>query len=242
MPVQVPRTSRQTVIASGTRRATRSIRSRAAASIAAQRDGTGPVDADDVAAAVERSTDRVVLTDRADVLERIDTLTVDQVARTIYVERHGSFTVMPEPEQKAPWPAVVTETDVPFAEAFLAEEWRQIVLAQDIITSEQYRTATRTGRGKSLTARQRERAWTAVQTFATCLAATGKTTWEAMCAEATRRLREGARSRYRHIVIDEAQDLSLVQWRFLWALVPPPPGGGDLFLAGMPTSASTVTG
>jgi hypothetical protein len=173
----------------------------------------------------------LLLTDDSEVLDRVDTLTVDQVARGVYVDRYGSFTPMPEAEQKLLWTSVVAELGVPFTEAFLAEEWRQIILAQEITSPEQYRKTSRTGRGKPLSVRQRDQVWAAVEAFTTRLADSGKGTWESMCAEATRLLREGgAHLRYRHAVIDEAQDLSLVQWRFLRALITP--GADDLFLAG----------
>lgn len=172
----------------------------------------------------------LLLTEESDVLDRIDTLTVDQVARAVYVAKHGSFTLMPDAEQKQLWTSVIADLDMPFTEAFLAEEWRQIVLAHDITTAEQYRKATRSGRGKPLGARQRDQVWAAIEAFTDRLTRSGKGTWESMCVEATRLLREGARSPYRHIVVDEAQDLSLVQWRFLRALVVP--GPDDLFLAG----------
>lgn len=176
----------------------------------------------------------LLLTDDNDLLDRIDVLNVDRVARAVYVEEHGSFAPISDHELQELWRSVITDLGVPFTEAFLAEEWRQVVLAQDITTVEEYRSAARTGRGKPLGARQRDQAWAAIAAFTARLAASGKATWESMCVEATRLLHAGgsaaARHRYRHVVIDEAQDLSLVQWRFLRALVPP--GPDDLFLAG----------
>jgi superfamily I DNA/RNA helicase len=52
-----------------------------------------------------------------------------------------------------------------------------------------------------------------------------------VCAQATQLLNEqGDDRRYRHVVVDEAQDLHPVQWRFLRALVQH--GPDDLFIAG----------
>lgn len=172
----------------------------------------------------------LLLVDDSDVLDRIDTLTVDQVARAVYTDRHGSFALMPDAEQKQLWTSIAADLAVPCTEAFLAEEWRQVVLAQEIANVEQYRKAARTGRGTPLGSRQRDQVWAAIEAFTEQLSRSGKATWESMCVEATRLLREGARSPYRHVVVDEAQDLSLVQWRFLRALVAP--GSDDLFLAG----------
>ncbi len=50
--------------------------------------------------------------------------------------------------------------------------------------------------------------------------------------EAAGILRETGEARYRHIIVDEAQDLHPAQWRLLRAAVPP--GPDDLFLVGDP--------
>jgi superfamily I DNA/RNA helicase len=176
----------------------------------------------------------LLLVDDAAVLDRIDVLNVDRVARDVYVSAHGSFSLISDREQQELWRSVVADQGVPYTEAFLAEEWRQVVLAQEITSAEQYRLATRIGRGKPLGVRQRDQVWTAIEAFSGRLHSSGKATWESMCVEATRLLRAGGPPstvhQYRHAVIDEAQDLSLVQWRFLRALVAP--GPDDLFLAG----------
>lgn len=172
----------------------------------------------------------LLLTDDREVLDRVDVLTVDQVARAVYVEEHGHFTPMHDAEQREVWNRVVASLGLPFTDVFMAEEWRQVVLAQEITSWDQYRTASRTGRGRPLGLRQREQVWHGLETFTAHLRDAGKTTWESMCVEATRLLEGGARRRYRHVVVDEAQDLSMVQWRFLRALVAPSPD--DVFLAG----------
>lgn len=70
-----------------------------------------------------------------------------------------------------------------------------------------------------------------VERFTAGLAADGCRTWLQTCAEAARLL-EAKGPQYRHVVVDEAQDLDPAQWRLLRAAVPARPD--DLFIAGDP--------
>ncbi|BFO17253.1 hypothetical protein SHKM778_36410 [Streptomyces sp. KM77-8] len=73
--------------------------------------------------------------------------------------------------------------------------------------------------------------WETVERFTAGLAADGCRTWLQACVEAARLL-EAQGPPYRHVVVDEAQDLHPAQWRLLRAAVPARPD--DLFIAGDP--------
>ncbi|MCH7231566.1 UvrD-helicase domain-containing protein, partial [Glycomyces sp. L485] len=80
---------------------------------------------------------------------------------------------------------------------------------------------------------QRARVWDLVERYQARLTSEGIWSGEQICMAAA--LAETARSwtgrrRYRHIVVDEAQDLSAVHWRLLRALCPETTD--DLFIAG----------
>lgn len=64
------------------------------------------------------------------------------------------------------------------------------------------------------------------------LAAAGRSNHIQLANEATHILRESGRAPYRHVVVDESQDLHPAQWRLLRAAVAP--GPNDMFLAGDP--------
>ena len=172
----------------------------------------------------------LLLTDDADVLRRVDVLTVDQIARRILTERRGAPRLIDEDAQRALWRRAAQENASEFTESFLADEWRQVVLAQDIGTLDAYLAASRAGRGRPVGAAQRARIWPAITAFTEELTRRNLWTYETVCAEATRLLRQEPSRLYRHVVVDEAQDLSLPQWRLLRALVPA--GPNDLFIAG----------
>lgn len=113
---------------------------------------------------------------------------------------------------------------------FLAEEWRHVVLARRIGTAAAYLSAKRTGRGRALGSRQRAQVWQAMWEFEQALTQLGAWTHETIRREATALLEADTTKPYRHIVIDEAQDLSPDQWRLLRAAVAEAPD--DIFIAG----------
>ncbi|ASW55534.1 UvrD-helicase domain-containing protein [Plantactinospora sp. KBS50] len=119
----------------------------------------------------------------------------------------------------------------PFSAAFLRREWEQVILAQQLTTMAAYRDAPRRGRGEALRGAQREQVWAAIEGVVRELAKRRQRTHTQLADEAAR-IAAGAPSPYRHIVVDEGQDLHPAQWRLLRALVPP--GPDDLFLLADP--------
>ncbi|GAA1082883.1 hypothetical protein [Kitasatospora arboriphila] len=78
-----------------------------------------------------------------------------------------------------------------------------------MLTEEECTAADRRGRGSTLAASKRSLLWRAVSEFTQQLDAEGRSIQLRLCAEAARALREACSgtSYYRHIVVDEAQDL-----------------------------------
>jgi superfamily I DNA/RNA helicase len=126
--------------------------------------------------------------------------------------------------------------------AFLLREWEQVVLAQNLTTLEEYLGAERPGRSVDLDDGERTAIWRTIGLVATRLRESGRRTLLQLAAEAstllsqtTGDLLDGAgplREPYRHIVVDEAQDLHPAQWRLLRAAVPY--ARDDLFIVGDP--------
>ncbi|MQA77398.1 MAG: AAA family ATPase [Streptosporangiales bacterium] len=171
-----------------------------------------------------------LLVDSAEVRERITVRHIDQVATEVYRQRHGHPKIIDDREQRRVWTSLIERFALPFTETFLMQEWRQVVLAQQIGTAREYVAARRQGRGRPLGLRQREVLWPALAAFHQILLERGVRTHETICVEATRLLGSGVARPYRHVVVDEAQDLSPARWRLLRALVEP--GRNDMFIAG----------
>ncbi|MGQ5229434.1 UvrD-helicase domain-containing protein [Streptomyces sp. yara] len=142
---------------------------------------------------------------------------------------------------------------------FLHDEWTQVILGQAVTSRTDYFRARRAGRGRTVSRAERAEIWQLAERFAQRLDRLGMQTWDQVAeraaqleAERARRIqaidrrREEAggldnvhvadgsggwlRYRYRHIVIDEAQDLRPAHWKMLRAMTAP--DRNDLFLVG----------
>lgn len=171
-----------------------------------------------------------LLADSPRVRDSIEVRHVDQLSYQIFAERHGRAAILRDREEKDIWRRIIKRLDVPFTETFLAEEWRHVVLAQQVTSAAEYLEAKREGRGRGLGSRQKAQVWQAVWEFEEELRQRRVWTHETICVEASRLLGERPDKPYRHVVVDEAQDLHPVQWRLLRAAVPE--GPDDLFIAG----------
>jgi superfamily I DNA/RNA helicase len=142
--------------------------------------------------------------------------------------------------------------------AFLLEEWDQVILGQSLATRKAYFEARRAGRGRALTRPERNQVWKTLELFAARMDKQGIETWGQAAERAARsemeratRIEAGRKTseipgialpddessgmrhvnhRYRHIVVDEAQDLRAAHWKMLRAMVAE--GPDDLFVAG----------
>lgn len=161
---------------------------------------------------------------------RIEVAHVDRIAHRVFRKTHGAPHMLGSEDEKALWAGLIGELGVSFSPVFLSEEWRHVVLARRIGTADDYLAAKRTGRGRALGATQRAQVWQAIWEFEQTLAQQGVWTHETIRREATRLLDESNVKPFRHIVIDEAQDLSPDQWRLLRAAVAEAPD--DIFIAG----------
>lgn len=165
--------------------------------------------------------------------ERVDISTVDAFASRVVAEAPDAVARRPlmYNEEESRWAKAAKATGFTGTAQFLGQEYRHVVLAQDIRSLAEYEVADRRGRGSRLTAAERPLVWETVERFTSDLAEDGGRTWLQTCAEAARLL-EKSGPLYRHVVVDEAQDLHPAQWRLLRAAVPARPD--DLFIAGDP--------
>lgn len=117
-----------------------------------------------------------------------------------------------------------------FSLPFLLTEWEQIVDAWQLGTWEAYRDVARLGRKTRLSEAQRRVLWTIFEQVRSELEQRKLTTQAAIFTSLASALARSQRPPFDFAVVDEAQDLSVAQLRFLAAL------GGDrpnaLFFAG----------
>lgn len=90
-----------------------------------------------------------LLVDDPAVKGRIDIQHIDRLAHRVFREQHGSPRLMTNADERKLWRSIIDELELDFTETFLAEEWRQVVLAQRVGNAAEYLAAKRTGRGRS---------------------------------------------------------------------------------------------
>ena len=117
-----------------------------------------------------------------------------------------------------------------FSQAFLLTEWERVVDAWQLDTWDDYRDVARIGRYRRLSETQRKALWPVFQRVRSGLREQGLLTQSEMFGQLTRHISETGHPPFDFIVVDEAQDVSVAQLRFLAALAGGRPNG--LFFAG----------
>lgn len=162
----------------------------------------------------------------------VEVLNVDRWAAAVVRAEHGDVVIARDEDLRERMHAAADTAQAPFTPAFLLEEWRQVVLAADVHSEVDYLAAPRRGRGRGLTKGQKRRVWAALATFVEQLRTDRVWTWLTIADEAARIVAARPRAPFRHVVVDEIQDLHPAQWRLLRAAVTL--GPDDLFLTGDP--------
>ncbi|MEU8405652.1 UvrD-helicase domain-containing protein [Micromonospora sp. NPDC048842] len=183
-----------------------------------------------------------------ELVSRVDIVNIDRLASRVVAEAKagGSRRVVDDNRVLELWDEFLIETGETAWEAeFLAAEWTQVILGQVLNSRTDYFKARRPNRGRSLSRIERDQIWQLTERFTTWLENRGVWTWRQVAQRAARiemdRTAQNTgvagessggfyRPRYRHVVVDEAQDLSAAHWKMLRAMVAP--GPDDMFLTG----------
>src|SRR5579871_489847 len=117
-----------------------------------------------------------------------------------------------------------------FSVQFLLTEWEQVVDAWQLETWESYRNVVRLGRKTRLQEAQRVPLWSIFERVRSALKTRGLVTYSDVFSRVVLKLKESAHPPFEYAVVDEAQDISVPQLRFLAALGVGRPN--SLFFAG----------
>ncbi|MFX4271937.1 UvrD-helicase domain-containing protein [Propionibacteriaceae bacterium Y1685] len=113
--------------------------------------------------------------------------------------------------------------------AFLKAEYQNVILPSRIDSREGYLRARRPGRGVRLGRLQREAVWRVVTAYRGATRVAGTVDFAEAAAIAAEHLRRTSTTLIDHLLVDEGQDLSAVQWQFLRAVTAR--GKNDMFIA-----------
>ena len=163
--------------------------------------------------------------------ERIDVDALDAVARRLYDRLLGRAEVASrEVMRDLVREAALESVDQKFSLPFLLSEWKEVVDAWQIESWEAYRDVARLGRKTRLPEKQRQALWAIFERVREGLNARRLVTQADLYSRLAGHLAADERPPYDFVIVDEAQDVSVAQLRFVAAL-----GGGrpdTLFFAG----------
>ena len=164
---------------------------------------------DTLATALTARVERL-LGEGSEALGRVTVRALDRVALDLFEEASGAVARLSTREDVAAalGRALDALPSVNMPLRFLEAEWHEVVDAWQLTSWDAYRDVRRLGRKTRLSTRQREEAWTVFERLWADLASQGKTTMAGVCGAVRQ-------SPFTHIVVDEAQDLSVAQLRFL---------------------------
>ena len=173
---------------------------------------------DPLAAALRTKLHRLIGTEPR-VAERIEVDALDAVAMRLYERKLGPATIAtPETMHALLHDAAADGSVQAFSERFRAAEWDDVVDAWQVDTWEAYRDVARLGRKTRLPEKQRALLWAVFARVREALGARGMVTRAGVYGRLAAHLADAGHAPYEFVVVDEAQDVSVPQLRFLAAL------------------------
>lgn len=163
---------------------------------------------------------------KREVLERIVVEDIGAVIHRLHAERFGPVEIVDEASLRRFLAEAASEAGLSVDPDFLFDEWTLIVDAWNVADADAYRDLPRLGRKQRMAASRRDALWAVFARVRARLAREGLTT-EAACAHA---LQEGDSMPFTHVIVDEAQDISVPELMLLGAIYGHRPNG--LFFAG----------
>ena len=161
---------------------------------------------------------------------RIVVDSIDSVGISLYGAKFGPLQLAGRDTIGAFVEDAAGKEETHFSQAFLLTEWERVVDAWQLDTWDEYRDVARIGRYRRLSETHRKALWPVFQRVRSGLREQGLLTQSQMFGQLTRHISETGHPPFDFIVVDEAQDVSVAQLRFLAALAGGRPNG--LFFAG----------
>lgn len=151
--------------------------------------------------------------------ERLDVESLDAVGQRLYSRQFGKASVLPDRELHVLLTKAAAEVpDHRFKLNFLRSEWSDLVDAWQLNTWDEYRDVKRLGRKTRLSETQRKTLWEIFHRTLTAIDAGGHITPARLYSRLADHIAGAPQTPYDFAVIDEAQDLSVPQLKFLAAL------------------------
>lgn len=152
------------------------------------------------------------------IAERLEIDAIGSAGHRLYRARIGPVELADDDHVRELIAAAAKKVDHSFSSGFLWNEWANVVDAWQLSTWEDYRDVKRLGRRTRLPETRREILWAIYREVGESLERDGLLTEAGMFSRLAMVLGEQGRPPYDYVVVDEAQDLTVPQLRFLAAL------------------------
>lgn len=151
--------------------------------------------------------------------ERLEVEDLPSLGLRLYETAHGKATLASRDQVREALQTALASTGTSgFSLPFLVSEWADIVDAWQVESWEAYRDAKRLGRKVRLPEAQRQKVWAVFQEARKALKAQGLVTLSEVFQTLTTDLGQRKHPPFEYAVVDESQDISVAQLRFLAAL------------------------
>ncbi len=175
---------------------------------------------DPLASALERKL-KIMTNDSDLIVPRITVGSFFGIAREMYQLATGrNPMVSPEDVVKSLLKKSASAVKIKASDRFLMSEWRHVVDAWQITSSEEYASVPRIGRKSRLGKKQRDQLWPVFEVVQKQISSRGMMTEAGIFQSVTEHYENETRKPFDHIIVDEAQDLGVPELRFLASLAP----------------------
>ncbi|RZI58314.1 MAG: DNA helicase [Rubrivivax sp.] len=151
--------------------------------------------------------------------ERLEIHSMEAIGRRLYAAYWGKPKLAsPADIQGILLDAARADSSLKFSQRFILGEWLDLVDAWQLKTWENYRDVKRLGRKTRLSEAQRSALWTVFERVQATLQQRGLITPAAMFFRLSEKMQSLRHSPFEFVVVDEAQDVSVAQLKFLAAM------------------------
>ena len=167
--------------------------------------------------------------------EQVEVVHLDEWVRGLLEQAGYRYRIgyADQPHMKGLWEQALSlrPPELDYPAAFYREEWEQVVQDQGCATWQDYKVASRAGRGRRMSRGQRRAAWPVFQQYRNLLEEHRLREPEGAMRDVIQLLQAGqVRVPFRAALVDEAQDMTTTAFQLLRAAIPE--GEDDLFIVG----------
>lgn len=154
-------------------------------------------------------------------LRKIDVVNLDSWVAQFLREQGYSAEIVYDEKVHEVWEKVVAENDLDseYSTSFYEDEYNRVVVAQEAFSLEKYVKASRAGRGTRLDRKKRMRIWKVFEAYQNAMKERQIRDINTAMYECGLLVAQmNSPTRYKHIIVDEGQDLSMNAFRLLRAI------------------------